>query len=92
MNNVKGNLSNNHRALRKELSTMVLDTPTGKIKLDANRNAVADIYLTEVAKDSDGVFFNKLISTTKNVNQYLGLSASEFKQMGVGTRNNPECK
>ena len=92
LNNVKGNLSNNHKALRKELSTMVLDTPTGKVRLDANRNAIADIYLTEVAKDSDGVFFNKLISTTKNVNQYLGLSASKFKQMGVGTRNNPECK
>lgn len=92
LNKVKGDLSNNHSALRRELSTMVLDTPTGKVKLDANRNAIANVYLTEVAKAADGTFFNKLISTTRNVNQHLGMSVAEFKQMGVGTRNNPECK
>lgn len=92
LNNVKGDLSNNHAALRKELSTMVLETPTGNVRLDANRNAVADIFLTEVAKAPDGTFFNKLVETTPNVNQYLGMSAAEFKRMGVGTRDNPKCK
>jgi len=89
---VKGDLSNNHAALRKALSTMTLKTPTGDVKLDSNRNAVVNIYLTEVAKAADGTLYNKVVHTTPNVSQSLGLSAAEFQKMGVGTRTNPECK
>jgi branched-chain amino acid transport system substrate-binding protein len=89
---VKGDLSANHAALRKHLSSMVLTTPTGDVKLDANRNAVANIYLSEVAKAADGSLYNKVVKIVPNVNQMLGLSKAEFDKIGVGSRSNPECK
>jgi branched-chain amino acid transport system substrate-binding protein len=89
---VKGDLSQNQAALRKTLSTMTLKTPTGDVKLDANRNAVASIFLSEVAMGSDGALFNKVVKVVPNVNQMLGLSKAEFDKVGVGSRTNPECK
>lgn len=92
MDAVKGDLSGNHAALRKSLSTLTLKTPTGDVKLDGNRNAIANIYLTEVAKAADGTLFNKVVKVVPNVNQMLGLSKAEFDKMGIGSRTNPECK
>jgi branched-chain amino acid transport system substrate-binding protein len=92
LDSVKGDLSNNHEALRKTLSTMTLKSPTGDIKLDANRNAIANNYLTEVAKAADGSLYNKLVKVVPNVSQTLGLSQAEFDKMGLGSRTNPECK
>jgi branched-chain amino acid transport system substrate-binding protein len=89
---VKGDLSNNQAALRQTLSTMTLKTPTGDVKLDGNRNAVASIFLTEVAKASDGSLYNKVVKVVPNVNQMLGLSKAEFDKVGLGSRTNPECK
>ena len=39
---------------RDVLSHLEFDTPTGMVKLDKNRQAIADNYLTEVAKADDG--------------------------------------
>jgi branched-chain amino acid transport system substrate-binding protein len=89
---VKGDLSNNQAALRKTLATMTVATPTGDVKLDENRNAVANMYLTEVAKAPDGTLYNKVVKVVPGVNQMLGLTPVEFKKVGVGSRNNPECK
>ncbi len=89
---VKGDLSNNQAALRQTLSTMTLKTPTGDVKLDGNRNAVASIFLTEVAKAADGSLYNKVVKVVPNVNQMLGLSKAEFDKVGLGSRTNPECK
>jgi branched-chain amino acid transport system substrate-binding protein len=89
---VKGDLSDNQAKLRQTLSSMTVTTPTGDVKLDENRNAIADIFLTEVAKNSDGSLYNKFIKVIPNVDQRLGLSKEEFAKMGVGSRTNPECK
>ena len=89
---VKGDLSNNQAALRKTLSTMTLKTPTGDVKLDANRNAVANIYITEVAKNADGTLYNKVVKSVPNVTQTLGLSKEEFTKMGLGSRDVPDCR
>jgi len=92
LDGVKGDLSKNHEALHKTLSTMTLKTPTGDVKLDANRNAVASIYLSEVAKNADGSLYNKVVKVVPGVNQQLGLSKAEFDKVGIGSRSNPECK
>ena len=47
---VNGDLSDKGVKFRAALSSLEFDTPTGKVKLDKNRNAVADVYLTEVTK------------------------------------------
>jgi branched-chain amino acid transport system substrate-binding protein len=89
---VKGDLSANQSALRKKLSIMTLSTPTGDVTLDANRNAKANIYLSEVARSADGSLYNKVVKVLPNVNQMLGLSKAEFDKVGIGSRSNPECK
>lgn len=89
---VKGDLSNEQAALRKTLATVPVKTPTGEVRLDENRNAIASIFLTEVAKAPDGTLYNKVVKVTPDVNQQLGLSKEDFAKMGLGSRTNPECK
>lgn len=87
----RGDLSNDHAALRKRLATMTLHTPTGEVRLDQNRNAVANIYLTEIARVGDGSLINKVVKVIPSVDQRLGLSTAEFQRVGLGSRSKPEC-
>src|SRR5690606_61747 len=89
---VGGDLADGHAKLRKQLASMTVKTPTGDVRLDENRNAIANIFLTEVARAEDGSFYNKFVKVVPNVDQYLGMTRDEFMKMGVGTRTNPECK
>ncbi len=47
LDKVNGDVSDDGAKLREALAKLVFDTPTGKVKLDKNRNAIADIFLTE---------------------------------------------
>ena len=42
------------------------------MKLDANRNAIANIFVTEVAQGDDGNLYNKVVEVKEAVNQTLG--------------------
>ncbi len=77
--------------LRTVLASLTLDTPTGKVSLDKNRNAIADIFLTEVAQNTDGTLYNKLIKIIPQVNQTLGIPEAEFLKLGPVGRDNPSC-
>ena len=85
-----GNLSD-PAAYREALANLEFETPTGKVSLDENRNAIADIYLTEVVEGPDGNLVNKLIQTTSQVNQTLGIDKEEFRALGAVSRENPSC-
>jgi branched-chain amino acid transport system substrate-binding protein len=91
LDKVGGDLSDNHKKLRDELSTMTLDTPTGLIHLDKNRNAVADMFLTEVAQGSDGKLYNKVVRVIPQVPQTMGMDEAAFLALGPATRDNPSC-
>ena len=88
---VGGDLSDGQKKFRETLATMELDTPTGKVTLDKNRNAVADIFLTEVAEGPDGTLFNKVVKVIPQVNQTLGTPEEEFLALGPVSRDNPQC-
>jgi branched-chain amino acid transport system substrate-binding protein len=92
LDKVKGDLSDNGAKFRETLAGLELDTPTGKVKLDKNRQAIADNYLTEVAKADDGHLYNKVVKVIPAVNQTLGISEAEFLKLGVANRDNPDCK
>lgn len=92
LDKVKGDLSNGEKAFREVLATLEFDTPTGKVKLDKNRQAIADNYLTEVAKADDGHLYNKVIKVVHGVNQTLGMPEADFMKLGVANRDNPDCK
>ena len=85
---VKGDLSGNQVKYREALSKMVLKTPTGDVRLDANRQAIGTTFVTEVVKDAQGNLFNKVNSKVDNVDQLLGMSAADFK---IGSRDVPAC-
>jgi branched-chain amino acid transport system substrate-binding protein len=89
---VHGDLSDGQKAFRAALAGETVDTPTGAVKLDKNRQAVADIFLTEVAQGPDGNLYNKVVKVIPAVNQTLGTPEDQFLALGPVSRTNPECK
>ncbi len=85
---VKGDLSGNQAKYREALQKMTLKTPTGDVKLDANRQAIGTTFVTEVVKDAQGNLFNKVHSKVDGVEQKLGMSDADFK---IGSRDVPAC-
>ncbi len=91
LDEVGGDLSGNQAKFRDALAHLELDTPTGKVKLDKNRQAIADNYLTEVAKADDGHLYNKVVKVIPAVNQTLGIPEADFLKLGAANRDNPSC-
>ena len=91
LDKVGGDISDNGAKLRETLSTLAFDTPTGKVSLDKNRNAIGDIFLTEVSENADGTLLNKLIKVVPQVNQTLGIPEADFLALGAVGRDNPSC-
>ena len=85
---VKGDLSDGQKKYRDALTKLVLKSPVGDVKLDANRQAIGTTFVTEVVKDSQGNLYNKVLKKIDNVNQTLGMSPAEFK---IGSRDEPNC-
>jgi branched-chain amino acid transport system substrate-binding protein len=89
---VNGDLSDGGAKFREALANLTFDTPTGPVKLDHNRNAIADIFVTEVVEGPNGNLMNKVIKIAKDVNQTLGEPEADFLKIGPATRDNPDCK
>lgn len=91
LNEVNGDLSDGGKKYRAALSALSFDTPTGKVSLDERRNAIADIFLTEVVEAEGGGLVNKTIAVVPQVSQTFGLSYDEFLKYGSVGRKNPTC-
>lgn len=89
---VGGDLSDGGVAYREVLSNLSFETPTGMVSLDERRNAVADIFLTEVIEGPDGNLVNSTIKITPSVSQTFGLPYEEFLEYGPVSRENPACE
>ena len=92
LDSVNGDLSNNQSSFRQCLANLELDSPTGPISLDNNRQGIITNFVTEVKEQADGTLATELVSTTKAVPQTLGMTASQFASIGLPSRDNPECK
>jgi branched-chain amino acid transport system substrate-binding protein len=71
LNAVNGDLSNNHEALRAELSGMTLDLPYGPVALDENRQGIVDVYLSQLALDGEDVV-QQTVALIPQVDQTFG--------------------
>jgi branched-chain amino acid transport system substrate-binding protein len=91
LDQVGGDLSGGQAKYRAALANLTLKTPTGDVKLDQNRQAIGTTFVTEVAKASDGSFYNKVVKVVPNVNQTLGMTQDEFMKQGLGSRDVPNC-
>lgn len=91
LDQVDGNLSDGHSAIRNALKNLELMTPTGIVTIDHNRQAIANNFITEVAQNGDGQLYNQVIKVVEGVNQTLGFSEADFLAGGFAGRNVPEC-
>ena len=92
LDKVGGDLSDGGAKLRAELSKLEFETPTGMVKLDERRQAIADIFLTEVIEGPDGNLLNKTIKVIPQVEQTFGLPYDKFLAYGQVGRENPTCE
>ena len=85
---VNGDLSGGQAKYRETLSKMVLKTPVGDVKLDANRQAIGTTFITEVVKDAQGNLSNRVLRKVDGIEQMLGMKKEDFK---MGSRDEPNC-
>ncbi|MEL7462438.1 MAG: ABC transporter substrate-binding protein [Pseudomonadota bacterium] len=92
LNEVGGDLSDNHAAFRGCLANLELDSPVGKVTLDGNRQAVGATFISEVVEDENGNLVNQFISMKDGINQTLNMDEAKFASLGLPSRENPACK
>ena len=92
LDQVGGDVSDGGVKLRAALSKLEFETPTGMVKLDERRQAIADMFLTEVIEGPDGNLLNKTIEVIPAVSQTLGVPYEEFLKYGQVGRENPKCE
>lgn len=89
---VEGDLSDGQEAFRDALNTLEFDSPTGPISIDDRRQAIANIFITEVLQDEEtGALFTSLVSEAEGVSQTLGIDEEAFLALGPFDRENPSC-
>jgi branched-chain amino acid transport system substrate-binding protein len=89
---VDGDLSDDHAAFREALANLELDAPLGPITLDENRQAIMDNFLQQIVEDTtgDGVPDVKTIETIPQVDQtFAGAFSPETPSPD---RTNPPCE
>lgn len=91
LDKIGGDLSDGQKKFHEALSGLELDSPTGKIKLNENRQASGTVFVTEVVEGADGNLTSKMVAKVDNVTQTLGMTADEFRAMGLPSRDTPDC-
>ncbi len=89
---VGGDLSDGGAKFREALSGLSFETPTGMVSLDERRQAIGDIFITEVIEGPDGNLVNSTVKVISQVNQTLGLDYAKFLEYGAVSRTNPVCE
>ncbi len=92
LNQVNGDVSGDQSKLKAALAKLVLDGPTGPVRLDANRQAIAPNFVSEVVEDKNGNLVSKLVRTIPEVRQTLGIDPAVFAKIGEPGRDVPACK
>lgn len=88
---VDGDLGGGQAAFHEALSTMTLETPVGSVQLNENRQASGSVFINEVVETPDGGLTNTFKARVDNVTQTLGMTADEFRAMGLPSRDTPDC-
>lgn len=64
-------------------------SPTGKVRLDHNRQAYANVFISVLDKRPDGSLYKRLVKTITNVDSTLGIPEDEYLRLGAFNRDNP---
>ena len=88
---VGGDLSDNQAAFQRALASIEFTAPTGaNVRLDENRQAISDIFLTRIVNDG-GTMRTEAFGRTPDVSQTLGMESEAFLALGAPSRDNPSC-
>ncbi|TDT18134.1 amino acid/amide ABC transporter substrate-binding protein (HAAT family) [Ilumatobacter fluminis] len=88
---VGGDLSDNHSALRAELSSMTLEAPYGDVTLDENRQGIITTYVQQlVLDDESGDVVAETVALIPGVDQSFGGTFSA--DTPPPDRDNPSCE
>jgi ABC-type branched-subunit amino acid transport system substrate-binding protein len=91
LNEIDGDLSDGQAKFHAALADDPLDTPLGPVSLNENRQASGTVFINEVVDDGAGGLKLELKATAENVTQTLGMTADEFRAMGLPSRDTPDC-
>ncbi|WP_421778989.1 ABC transporter substrate-binding protein [Hoeflea sp.] len=91
LNEIDGDLSDGQAKFREALADDPLDTPLGSVSLNENRQATGTVFINEVQEDGSGGLKNVMVGKVEDVNQTLGMTAEEFREMGLPSRDTPDC-
>jgi branched-chain amino acid transport system substrate-binding protein len=91
LQSIDGDLSGGQSRFQEALCHLEFETPTGKVKLDHNRLAIANMYIKVVAQAENGLLYTKLIDKIPEVNQTLGIPEAEYLKLGLFNAENPTC-
>ena len=86
-----GDLSNGQAKFKEALNKLQLDSPIGKITLNENRQATGTVFVNEVVDGPDGNLTSKMVAKTENVNQTLGMTTTQFRAIGLPSRDAVDC-
>ena len=81
-----GDVEGEDQALREAMSSLEWTTPIGPVKLDENRQAIANNYLFKVTNGESA-----LLDTVEDVDQTLGVDREEYIAQPAFDRANPSC-
>jgi branched-chain amino acid transport system substrate-binding protein len=88
---VEGDLSDWQTRFKEALSCLEFECPTGPVKLDHNRQAIATNFVTQIAKSGEGTLYTEIVQTIPEVNSTLGMDEDEFLALGPFNADNPSC-
>jgi branched-chain amino acid transport system substrate-binding protein len=88
---VDADLGDDQARFQKALAGLTFYTPTGPVRLDHNRQAIVNVFVTVVDVDANGVLYHKIVRVVPNVNQTLGFPETKFLAQGQFGRDNPAC-
>ncbi len=91
LNEIDGDLSDGQAKFRTALADDPLATPLGEVSLNENRQATGSVFINEVVDDGAGGLKSEFKGRVDNVNQTLGMTADEFRAMGLPSRDTPDC-
>lgn len=87
---VNGDLSGGQSRFAAALAHLTVDSPTGPVKLDDRRNAIAANYVTQV-KMLNGALTNVTIRKLPAVDQTFGLPFDQYVKRAPYDRDHPTC-
>ncbi|TVQ41413.1 MAG: ABC transporter substrate-binding protein [Spirochaetaceae bacterium] len=86
---VGGDLSDGQARFQQALANIDFVQPTGRVRLDHNRQAIGTNIVTVVREDADGNLVNSAVKIATDVNQTMGVPEDEFIAKGSPSRTNP---